>query len=122
MSKPTNMFVFLRPKSGLEHDLSGQFIRHTNLKLASSCRITLFNIQNDAGNSRGNRFDQLDIFNDANDIHVSSINNIQSTQQKSENKTQYLNHLNTENVFYECNIILKGFKDKMVKGKSIWIQ
>lgn len=25
------------------------------------------------------------------------------------------------NNFYECNIVVKGFKDQLVKGQSIWM-
>lgn len=37
------------------------------------------------------------------------------------NKDATTNEEITINSFYECNVSVKGFKDQLIKGKSIWI-
>lgn len=117
--RPTNMYVVLKPKIGGKR-MGDQFIdRHGNLKLPASCRITHINIQNDLDTINLNCCQNLNIFNDM------STPNHATNLKKSKTETK----IDSEDCpcpsdcasFYECKIVVKGFKDQLVKGQSIWI-
>lgn len=113
------MYVVLKPKFGW-NTMGEQFKSHNSLKLPASCRITHINIQNDFNIINLNCCQNLNIFNDISTLNDSTAENIKKS--KTESK------INTEkdctsdcNNFYECKIIVKGFKDQLVKGQSIWM-
>lgn len=102
----------LKPKYGW-NTIGDQFKNHTGFKLPASCRITSINIQNDFNIMDVNCCQNLHIFND------SAIAKMEKSKTES--------RINIEkcsfdcNSFYECKIVVKGFKDQLVKGQSIWI-
>lgn len=114
--RPTNMYVVLKPK--LDSNTMGeQFKSHSNLRLPASCRITHINIQNDFNVIDLNCCQNLNIFND---IYTSNDNNAIENLKKP--KTDKIEDFSSDcNSFYECKIVVKGFKDQLVKGQSIWM-
>lgn len=107
------MHVFLKPRNGADFEFGDQFQHHSHLKLSTSCRQTLFSIQSDSRLNE-NCCRKLHIFND-----------IGSNKVKSEVQKDYIQNIkdkisSTKTDFYECKIVVKGFKDQLIKGKSIW--
>lgn len=101
VSKPTNMYFFLKPKCGSSASLNDHFQLQNCLRLPSACHITQLNIQTTNENAVMPQYFQ--IFND--DLHDD-----QETMGKE----------STE--IYELNVTVKGFKEKIVKGKALWMQ
>lgn len=113
------MYVVLKPKFGW-NTMGDQFKSHTGLKLPASCRITHINIQNDFNIINLNCCQNLNIFND---INTSNENNtvVNMKKSKTESKIDIEECPSDCNNFYECKIVVKGFKDQLVKGQSIWM-
>lgn len=125
--KPTNMFVFLMPKDGSDFKLSGQFQQRNNLKLPTLCRTTLLNINNNTHETELNCCRNLTIFNDfeapppAAEFVDMQRNDEITQQENSSTSDNGEKSAKTCDCFYECNIVLKGYKDQLIKGKSIWL-
>lgn len=113
------MYVVLKPKFG-SNTMGDQFKSHDNLKLPASCRITHINIQNDLHVIDLNCCRNLNIFNDINTPNGKTIENIKKST-KTETKINLKDCPSDCNNFYECKIIVKGFKDQLIKGQSIWM-
>lgn len=120
------MYVFLKPRNGSDYDFGDQFQQHNILKLSTSCRTTLLNIQNDSEKVNMNCCRQLNIFNDTEVLIEAKTNDlfVDYASEKARNgsiqsaKEEKLCNVNSS--LYECTIVVKGFKDQMIKGKSIW--
>lgn len=115
------MHVFLKPKNGADFEFGDQFQHHSRLKLSTSCRQTLFSIQSDSRLNK-NCCRKLHIFNDIGSNKVksedSSTNNERVHKDYIQNKKDKMSSTKTD--FYECKIVVKGFKDQLIKGRSIW--
>lgn len=110
------MYIALKPKFGW-NTMGDQFKSHSGLKLPASCRITHINIQNDFNTIDLNCCQNLNIFNDIN--MSNAVANMKKS--KTESKINNAECSSDCNNFYECKIIVKGFKDQLVKGQSIWM-
>lgn len=98
------MYFFLKPKYGSGDALNEHFQFQSYLKLPSACKITQLNIQTASiGAIMGQPFQ---IFHD--DVQA------QDDQKPVEEDSTEI---------YELDIIVRGFKEKFVKGKvSSWIK
>lgn len=117
--RPTNMYVVLKPKFG-RNTIGEEFKSHAGFKLPASCRITHINIQTDFNVADLNCCQNLNIFSDikaSNDANTTA--NMQTSE--TESKIDMDKFPSNYNNFYECKIVVKGFKDQLVKGQSIWI-
>lgn len=116
------MHLFLKPRNGANFEFGDQFQHHSHLKLSTSCRQTLFSIQSDSRLNE-NCCRKLHIFNDIGSNKVksedSSTNNERVQKDYIRNKEDTAKCI-TKTDFYECKIVVKGFKDQLIKGKSIW--
>lgn len=113
------MFVVLKPKHGWNM-IGDQFKSHNGFKLPASCRTTHINIQNDFNIMNLNCCQNLNIFQDTNiTFNDSAIANLQKLKTESEIASE--KGPSDCDGFYECKIVVKGFKDQLVKGQSIWM-
>lgn len=123
--KPTNMFVILKPKNGIS-SIGDQFVGHSHFKFPTSCRTTHINIQNDPMNMTLNCCRSLNIFSDnESSSHAPIVISDTSGKLEDCNNCELKNGICKENlssipIFHECNIVVKGFKDQLIKGQSIW--
>lgn len=122
------MYVVLKPKYGW-NTIGEHFKSHTGLKLPASCRITHINIQNDFKIMDLNCCRNLNIFNDVNKSNGTNSKDIRNSdkiecdeerESKTEPESNVVRCPSDCNNFYECKIIVKGFKDQLIKGQSIW--
>lgn len=124
------MYVVLKPKYGW-NTIGDQFTSHTGpFRLPASCRRTHINIQNDFKIMDLNCCQNINIFNDVNAANDNNAmdnlnwNCSESKKQESETaskiKTQKCSS-DCDCYYYECKIIVKGFKDQLIKGQSIWL-
>lgn len=124
--KLTSMFVFLkptrRPPNG-PNEISEHLEWRDQFELPANCRITVFNIvNNNRTNDNNNCCKNLNVFNDGENNGEkcgtrNSLNDV-SVEQSTINR----NEIPSMHGFYECKISIKGFKDQIIKGKSIWTQ
>lgn len=115
--------MYLCPRSpdhtiDLEH-----FVKLEDYELPlHSCKTTVFNLRNVSEQEHTNCCQDLIVYKDLSnfDITQSNIGNTTTKVTKPETGTTE-NYDNLENrVWYEMNTFVKGFKDVLVKGKSIW--
>lgn len=107
------MFVFLKPKCADTLLSDAKFIRRDLSTLPlSSCRTTVFNIINPTENLAINCCKDLKVYSDA-----PQADSIEPITHKSIDADRTHENATT---FYECNVSVKGFKDQLIKGKSIW--
>lgn len=136
--KPTNMYVFLKPKQALHDPFGDQFERHDEFRLPAMCRTTMLNIRNDSNAAATNCCQDLLVFDDDLKPMNQSNNETNKTDlicESTEDSRLPNNHENVpkngemdfasekslRNSFFECKISVKGFKDQRIKGKSIWV-
>lgn len=106
------MYAVLKPKRDW-NTIGDQFKSHAGFKLPTSCRVTHINIQTDFNLMDLNCCQNLNIFNDINATNTASTN--AKTETNAEKCQIECNN------FYECKIPVKGFKDQLIKGQSIWM-
>lgn len=114
------MYVFLKPKykpSDGDFAISEHFEWRDRFELPANCRITVLNIENIKQTTDDNCCKNLNIFNDAEKIGEKI-----STEVNAAQLTAIENEMHSINGFYECKISIKGFRDQLIKGKSIWTQ
>lgn len=114
------MYVFLKPKhkpSDGDFVTSEHFEWRDRFELPANCRITVLNIENINQTTEDNCCKNLNVFNDA-----IGIGEKISTEVNEAQSTVVENEMQSINGFYECKISIKGFKDQLIKGKSIWTQ
>lgn len=100
------------------NSVGDEYKHHSTFKLPASCRETYINIENDLSNGNLNCCRSLSIFGDIEmSNHVPIINDSIDDQSKIIGTKPSSNC----NSFYECNVVVKGFKDPMIKGQSIWV-
>lgn len=121
------MYVVLKPKCSMS-SIGDAFKSHSSFKFPASCRTTQINIQNDSANIASNCCQSLNIFNDSDVPNCVPVKNGTSDEIDDSNSNGLKNGIDredpssTHDSFYECNIVVKGFKDQLIKGKSIWTQ
>lgn len=118
--KLTSMYVFLKPKYKPSYDdfaTSEHFEWRDRFELPANCRITVLNIENTNQSTDENCCKNLNVFNDALEIGERILTEVNAAP-----PTAIENEMHTINGFYECKISIKGFKDQLIKGKSIWTQ
>lgn len=98
---PTNMYLMLKVDEGksISREFLEMFTKNEDFTIPGRCPVSKITIQNNLTDSTmGNRFFDLrgDVFH-----------------RSPENKTENYQ-------WYECDVSVKGFKDVLVKGKSIW--
>lgn len=134
------MYVFLKPRQSIEDEIGEQFERHDRFKLPTMCRTTVLNIQNDSNAVTTNCCQDLSIFHgDFNPLDYSAGDATKKTERICDQTSSLIVNAPTKHVatnseslsktdsrlesnFYECKISVKGFKDQLIKGKSIWTQ
>lgn len=114
--KLTSMYLFLKPKykpndGALEID--EHFEWRDRFELPANCRITVLNIENVNRTTDDNCCKNLNVFNDATGIGEKISN---------ESPLVLDGEMHSITGFYECKVSIKGFKDQLIKGKSIWTQ
>lgn len=111
------MYVFVKPKqkpTETPFDLTEHFEWHENFELPGQCRITVLNIENAHQMTDDNCCKNLNVFGDDKCDDAKLLNDKTWT-----GEVNMVNETN-KNGFYECKISIKGFKDQLIKGKSIW--
>lgn len=128
------MYILLKTTHKIDESMAANFQRLDYFQLPTLCRITKLNIQNDSNNLNVNCCRDLSIFNDA----TSNGHKINGTtfNRNECNGTEHKNHFNdngtssdsntfnkidTNEFLYECKISIKGFRDQLINGKTIWI-
>lgn len=118
--KLTSMYVFLKPKykpNDGTFATSEHFEWRDRFELPANCRITVLNIENIKQTTDDNCCKNLNIFND-----TMKIGEKISTEVNAAHMMAIENEQHSINGFYECKISIKGFRDQLIKGKSIWTQ
>lgn len=121
------MYLILKPKCN-EIPFADGFKNYSSIKFPASCRTTRINILNDSVNVASNCCRGLSIFNDndiSNNVPVKSEvhENIEnSTTNGCNDGTEEESRSSAHDSFYECNVVVKGFRDHLIKGQSIWTQ
>lgn len=117
------MYLFLKPKhppfDGV-FDIGEHFEWRDRFELPANCRITVLNIENMNRTTDDNCCKNLNIFNDASEIAEKIPNGKPSTGESVALVPE--NEMHSINGFYECKISIKGFKDQLIRGRSIWAQ
>lgn len=129
--KPTNMFVLLKTKEKLADGMMENFQCHDYLRLPTQCRITRFDIRNNSNDSKSNCCRNISIFNEsisAENATVNHANELPETIPKANGFTvknatneSNLSIVEKDELLYECKISIKGFRDQLNNGTSIWI-
>lgn len=112
--KPMNMYIFLKPRPGHNFGDDELFEPRDQFTLPTNCRAMTLNIENDCSNLDLNCCRNISVFTENGTAHVPSANgdnDSHETDPSSEN----------ESTFYQCKFYVKGFKDQLVKGQSIWM-
>lgn len=132
------MYLFMKPKNRIEHTIDDQFHRHECFKLPTMCRITMLNIENDSDTMTTNCCRNLSIFDDFQLLNSSDAIETNSTEMTDNNQTETTcdkndsmpakcsdlkNIIKTDAIsdFFECKVTIKGFRDQLIKGQSIWM-
>uniref|UniRef100_A0A1B0DA30 Uncharacterized protein n=1 Tax=Phlebotomus papatasi TaxID=29031 RepID=A0A1B0DA30_PHLPP len=100
---PTNMYLMLKidESKTISQGFLEMFTKNEDFTIPGRCPVSKITIQNNLSESAmGNRFLDLSFLGDV--LH-------RSPEKKTENCQ-----------WYECDVSVKGFKDVLVKGKSIW--
>lgn len=93
----------------------------------------MMNIENDSDDSRLNCCQRLAVYDDMvhliNDkLSVSIGDNIGTSNRTDQQNTinihgtDDMSASDTGSKYYECAVIVKGFKNQLIKGQSIWTQ
>lgn len=120
------MFVLLKTTGQMNETMADSFQRLDYLRLPNLCRITKFDIQNNSNELNSNCCKDLFIFTDTcTDTNVSievpnEVTNAVNSNDKSTKNNDFFN-INDNEFLYECKISVKGFRDQLNNGKSIWI-
>lgn len=120
--KLTSMYVFLKPKYRLSaeaFEIDEYFEWRDRFELPASCRITVLNIETTNQPTDDNCCQNLNVFSDEK-IGSDIPSEGEMTDSKVEPSMGNENEMHTINGFYECKVSIKGFKDQLIRGKSIW--
>lgn len=120
--KPTNMYVMLKSKVHIGEEY---FQQHDSFKLPSTCRTTVLNVENHSDEMALKCCQNLVVYDDMEESTNSADFTIEKTEDSNYGEISKNGHVtqvasSNDLKFYECNIVVKGFKNQLVKGKSIW--
>lgn len=98
------------------------FRLHEGFRLPRSCKTVFLNLMNTAAPTRKNCCQELIVYEDM----VADYSNLNVGDMMEDDKI--INDTNTNGdliniddaVWYESTVFVRGFKDVLVKGKSIW--
>lgn len=126
--KPTNMFILMKTKEKLAEGMMEDFQCLDYLRLPTQCRVTRLDIRNNSNGSKSNCCHNISIFNESISVANTTVNHInESTEMKpNENGSIQTNESNFSimekgELLYACKISVKGFRDQLNNGTSIWI-
>lgn len=120
------MFVLLNPKvKPTQPDEMFQLLE--DFRLPRSCKTVILNLKNNSDSIKTNCYENLVVYDD---LHLlADYENLTVTDDKVvaidvdektvDERDVDLNDIN-EAVWYNSGIFVRGFKDVLVKGKSIW--
>lgn len=120
------MYVVLKSKHNITDDC---FHRYDGFRLPSMCRTTLLNVENHLDEMSLKCCQNLVIFDDTEELENTTDSTTKTIAESINAETENFNRTNSDAEksttsndlkFYECNIIVKGFKNQLVKGQSIW--
>lgn len=116
------MFVFLNSNttngSLQKNDL---FIKNEMFSMPKNCKTTIFNIRNNSINNFSNCCHDLIIFKDLRNLQINQTESVECNELKNDDAEMKTDEQNDDNYcWYESIVRVKGFKDVLVKGKSIW--
>lgn len=118
----TNMFVLLNPKMK-STDSNDSFQLIEDFRLPRSCKTVVLHLKNVSDDAtRTNCCENLVVYDDL----LTDYENLKVTDDKFESlsandvdETTDSSDINSTN-WYNSTVFVRGFKDVMVKGKSIW--
>lgn len=125
------MHILLKSKQRITDEY---FRQHDTIRLPSACRTTMMNIENDSDESQLNCCQHLMVYDDMAELLKGklcvSLDENDSTNSQIQQYSDKLHDRSTNDTdtnetcskYYECSIIVKGFKNQLVKGQSIWTQ
>ncbi len=118
------MFVLLHPKVK-PPETDDLFQLSEDFRLPRSCKTVILNLQNTAASIKTNCCEHLVVYDDL----LADYDNLKVTDDKidlvevdDEKATERNNDLSGINAvaWYNSTVFVRGFKDVLVKGKSIW--
>lgn len=112
--KATNMFLFIKPRHLENHPSDVEFELHEDITFPSTCRTTVLNIENPMENMSLNCCKNLNVYNDMLPNAEKSEEDITKAHTGMSEMTANLSS------YFICKVCVKGFKDQLVKGTSIW--
>lgn len=118
------MFVLLNPKvKSTVPDDSFQLI--DDFQLPRSCKTVILNLSNNSDSIKTNCCEHLVVYDDL----LADYDNLKVTDDKivsMEGDNKNMDEMSVESddihesVWYNSTVFVRGFKDVLVKGKSIW--
>lgn len=115
------MFVFLSPRDRRHRCDIEYFSEHNEYALPiRNCRTAIFNLVNETQitPNSSNCCQDMIVFKDLGNLHISD-DDTKATALKTDDSIDGW-HADGDRVWYELDTFVKGFKDVMVKGKTIW--
>lgn len=125
------MFVFLSPRLYRHRCDIEYFSQHDEFTLPiRNCRKAVFNLVNEITSSTtsstgGKCCQKMIVYKDMSNLNISADSN--AAKLKSPQNSEACSRSDDDadiaennRIWYELNIFVKGFKDVMVKGKTIW--
>ncbi|KAG4067272.1 hypothetical protein HA402_000263 [Bradysia odoriphaga] len=118
----TNMFVLLKPKVA-PSKTDDSFQLTEDFRLPRSCKTVILNLQNTSNSIKANCCEHLVVYDDL----LTDYGNLSVTDEKlvpGEDDDE--NEMNDDSTgkgatsWYNSTVFVRGFKDVLVKGKSIW--
>lgn len=122
----TNIHILLKPQCD-DAILEENFVRHESFQLPmSNCRTTVFNLIN-LNKTDLNCCRDLTIFRDLSNLQISTdeLVSMDSSARKENIENGCENIVSDAedcayDIWYESEVFINGFKEILVKGKSIW--
>lgn len=114
----TNVYVLLKSKSSADF-ASEHFDCKDSFYLPGNCRSVILNLVNATDTStetKENCCNELVVFSEFDNIAITTRRDVVDGNRSDERTLELCN----KDVWYESSIFLKGYKDVLVKGKSIW--
>lgn len=110
----TNMFVLIHKRDDSSSNVNDLF-RKSNFFIPNKCRKFILNIQNKTDDMSDETTPDccryMNVYNELNNLNIVVPKELSDTDERKANEKY---------AWFESNIVVKGFKDVLVKGKSIW--
>lgn len=121
------MFVLLNPTVKPPPVSDDLFQLNEDFRLPRSCKTVVLNLQNISDSIKTNCCDHLVVYDDTDlladydnlkvtDDELAPADKINAADVRSEHYSRDVN----ESVWYNSTVFVRGFKDVLVRGKSIW--